>query len=260
MRRDPSQLPTGLRALVADDDPVSLRFLTEAIERLGGMAVGVANGRLAVQAATTRPFDVLLLDCRMPDGGGETLLAALRACGIVAPALATSAEVSPASRARLQAAGFVAVLEKPLSVAELARALAPYWPASASPAPAASHSAPPLDEAAALAAVYGDRQALCALRRLLAGELRALLAALATDAPRYDPQQFGERLHRLRAACGFCGATALASAAHAAQRAIAGADAQALGQALTALHAACSATLTALEADEPTLDSAAARR
>lgn len=70
-----------------------------------------------------------------------------------------------------------------------------------------------LDDDAALAAIGGNAEALHALRGLLAQELAALLAESANATPGASCSTWRENLHRLRASCGFCGATALAEAA-----------------------------------------------
>jgi hypothetical protein len=54
------------------------------------------------------------------------------------------------------------------------------------------------------------------LRSLLALELEALEHDLQSATP--DPRVLSERLHRLRASSGFCGAAALAAAAFACNR------------------------------------------
>ncbi len=236
--------------LVADDDPVSLAFLTDALRRLGCAPTAAAGGAEALREASSASFDLLLLDCRMPDLGGAALLAALREHGVAAPAMATSAELDPATNARLLDRGFVAVLEKPLTFAELERALRPYLPSSGgADAPMATPPTPALlDDASALAALGGSRDALRGLRQLLAGELRTLREQLDGDAARREPHQLGERLHRLRASCGFCGANALAAAAAALQRALE-ANVDDPAPLVAALRAATEATLAALETD-----------
>jgi two-component system OmpR family response regulator len=188
------------RALIADDDPVSLRFLAAALEQLGCEVVTTANATQAL-AATGPSIDLLLLDRRMPGMGGAELLAALRERGIRAPAIATSAEVDMAIESQLRAAGFIDVIAKPVGVARLHDALRRHLRATT--------SAPLFDEVTALAATGGDAEALRALRGLLADEL----AGIAEEMSRSDRAAQCERLHRLRASCGFCGAAALGDAA-----------------------------------------------
>lgn len=201
--------------LIADDDPVSLRFLAVALVQLGCEVVTVANGTGALAAAQAHRFDLLLLDRRMPDLGGAELLAAMRACGIATPAVATSAEMDLTIAAQLRSAGFVSIIEKPATLAQLQHAVSPHLHFYAKPATAASATATAalLDDGPALTAIGGDAAALHLLRGLLAQELAILSTELSQFDRCADPAALRERLHRLRASCGFCGAAALAEAA-----------------------------------------------
>jgi CheY-like chemotaxis protein len=201
--------------LIADDDPVSLSFLRTAIESVGCSALTAANGAQALMVAEANEVELLLLDLNMPDIGGPVLLQALRARGVAAPAIATSAGLTTAAATALLAAGFADTLEKPASMETIERLLRQYLalkpgvraslPAGASPA-----ALPILDDASALAAIGGDGDAMRALRSLFAQELEVLERDLQSAIP--DSRILSERLHRLRASSGFCGATALAAA------------------------------------------------
>lgn len=189
----------GPRVLIVDDDPVSLRFLAAAVVQSSAQAITAASGHAAL--AVSGAFDLLLLDRCLPDANGADLLRSLREHGCNAPAIATSAEIYPAAAADLRAAGFADVLEKPASMEQIRGLLARHLGRNV------------LDDASALAATGGDATAMRALRGLLAQELTQLQEDLRQDDLAARLQAFGERLHRLRAACGFCGATALATAA-----------------------------------------------
>jgi two-component system OmpR family response regulator len=203
------------RVLIADDDPVSLRFLAASVSQLGGDAVAVADGAAALAAAKGQSFDLMLLDRRMPGLGGAELLLALRTAGNVAPAIATSAEIDVAIATQLHGAGFVDIIEKPATWATLERVLGPHLHFSAGPLADATLETTTqlLDDGAALTAIGGDASALRALRSLLAQELSEVLSQSASMDPCTHPAFWRERLHRLRASCGFCGATAMAEAA-----------------------------------------------
>jgi CheY-like chemotaxis protein len=142
----------------------------------------------------------------LPDIDGVELLRALRERGIAAPAIATSAEIDVATANELYAAGFADVLEKPASVQSIIEIVVRHL----------SKAAPVLlNDIAALDSIGGDAHALRALRNLLARELEELEHNLIHGDLARNSAKLGERLHRLRASCGFCGASALA--AHAAQ-------------------------------------------
>ncbi|WP_049620922.1 response regulator [Frateuria defendens] len=205
----------ALRVLVADDDPASRRFLGDALRHLGLAAETCADGGAALALARGERFDLLLLDRRMPGGGAREVLGRLRgddaAASTASLAMATSAECSQAERRALLEAGFSEVLLKPCTVDDLRYVVALVRPEGR------PHAAL-LDDEAALAS-SGDLATLHALRGLLREELATLHREL--DRLGDDATGFAERLHRLRSACGFCGADALAVQAMRLQRQLA---------------------------------------
>lgn len=198
----PLPRPATPRVLVADDDPGSCRFLGDGLRSLGATVDICVNGEAALTRARTERFDLLLLDCRMPDSGAMHILTCLRrdaqAGSADSVAVATSAELTPDDRRRLLAASFSEVLLKPCTLDDLQRVLA------LAHGPEADGV---LDDGAALSS-SGDAATMRALRLLLREELAQLQREL--DGLARDPAAFGERLHRLRSSCGFCGAGALA--------------------------------------------------
>lgn len=67
----PRRSPTGIRILVAEDEPLSALALKAQLEALGHTVVGpAADGQEAVQLATDNHIDLALLDIRMPELGG----------------------------------------------------------------------------------------------------------------------------------------------------------------------------------------------
>lgn len=199
------------RVLVAEDDPASCRFLTDSLQRLGAQVSACTHGAEALMRARTQAHDLLLLDCRMPGAGAVDILATLRAepdaaCHATL-AVATTADDDAHVNAALLAAGFGAVLRKPCSAAQLRDVLMLV--------PHRRHASGVLDDGAGLTS-SGDATILLALRQLLRDELRVLDAQLAALA--HDRSELAERLHRLRASCGFCGTPELAAAAATLQR------------------------------------------
>jgi CheY-like chemotaxis protein len=194
-------------ALVADDDPGSCRFLCDGLRSLGVMVEACADGIAALEHARMRAFDLLLLDCRMPGAGALNILTRLRSDGHAESAdsiaVATTAELEAVERRKLLDAGFSDILLKPCTVSDLQRVLAlarPDFPASGEICV--------LDDRAALSTT-GDATTMRALRLLLREELALLDREL--DSQSRDLAAFGERLHRLRSSCGFCGATVLSA-------------------------------------------------
>lgn len=110
------------RVLVVDDEANIRLTLTEMLEAMGIEAVAVTSGREALAALTSRdgsPFDLVLLDLRMPGMGGMEVLrdAAVRVPGVPFVVVTAHGDVETAVEAmQAGAAGFV---EKPFTPAEI---------------------------------------------------------------------------------------------------------------------------------------------
>ncbi len=197
--------PSRAHVLVAEDDATSGRFFTDALETMHCRVDLVVTGADALATARANHYDLLLLDCRMPDFGAIRILSVLSAepdaASTGSTALATSAELDSAQRRHLRQIGFVDALAKPISLQTLTRTVDTWLPALPGPV---------LDDAAAISK-SGSVESVEALRQLFMRELSVLGSEL--DAQACRGHELSERLHRLLASCGFCGANALADAA-----------------------------------------------
>ncbi|MGH8174434.1 MAG: response regulator [Rhodanobacteraceae bacterium] len=210
--------------LVADDNPVSLRFLADAVTQIGVPCALANDGLEAAALAEREHFDLLLLDAQMPGLDGSQALARIRARpgpSRDAIALATTADANAATESMLLQAGFAEVVAKPVTLQALRAALSRHLPEIRGGSDAASPSDDEaLDERGALSAAGGNATIVTALRSLLVGELDALPAELADLETRGDAAGLRDRLHRLDASAGFCGAPALTRAGAALRAAI----------------------------------------
>ncbi len=59
-----------VRVLVAEDNPVNQKLATLLLEKLGFRADVAGNGREAVNMFDMLPYDLILMDCQMPDMNG----------------------------------------------------------------------------------------------------------------------------------------------------------------------------------------------
>jgi two-component system OmpR family response regulator len=224
-----SHLP---RVLIVDDDPVTLRFFEGALTRLADCVVAI-DAAAALTHSEANTFDLFIVDLNLPDMRGEQLLNRLRILHPSTRAIATSADVDAVVRKRTLAHGFDGIIEKPIALDALMTAVNKHLHRG--------DASTLLDDAVALQSLGGDRTSLTALRGLLVVELEAIYADTAT----FDRDELVARLHRLRASCGFCGATALASAAASLQQSL---QASALVDraAVDRFFELCGATATAL--------------
>jgi CheY-like chemotaxis protein/HPt (histidine-containing phosphotransfer) domain-containing protein len=148
------------RLLLVEDNEVNQMVASEVL-RLEGYDVTVAaNGRLAVDAVRQHQFDLILMDCQMPEMDGFEATAAIRALerdgtrGRI-PIIALTANALSGDRDRCLAAQMDGYVTKPIDaphmletirsfIAKTGAAAAPH---SAAPAPAAENteSDPPID-------------------------------------------------------------------------------------------------------------------
>ncbi|WP_300162188.1 PAS domain S-box protein [Solidesulfovibrio sp.] len=126
-RSPPPTLPP-LRVLVADDHRVNREILEKWLWRRGHEAVAASDGRQALEAVTATPFDLVLMDIRMPGLSGLEAARAVRALPDPRRAsvyiAAVTAHAMPGDRERFLAAGLDDYLSKPVAQAELDRVLA----------------------------------------------------------------------------------------------------------------------------------------
>jgi signal transduction histidine kinase len=117
-----------LRILVAEDAPVNQTVIRRLLQKEGHDVTVVENGRLAVAAATSEPYDVVLMDVQMPEMDGLAATEAIRAgetaSGARVPIVALTAHALGGDRERCLAAGMDGYLTKPVRREELARVLA----------------------------------------------------------------------------------------------------------------------------------------
>jgi len=194
--------------LLVEDDPVSALFLSATLDALPAR-VRIAED-CAQALAAAGPFDLWLIDANLPDGSGTALLQHLRMADASAGALAHTADATSATRERLLQAGFADVLVKPLSAQTLLDAVRAALGHEGGGAPPAR---PDWDEAAALAALAGNREHVATLRQLFLSELPATRTVCLEAFARADDAALRAQLHRLQASCGFAGAAALADIA-----------------------------------------------
>ena len=235
------------RVLVVDDNPLSLRFFEDALAALGIECTTASGGGEAIRIAAGSRFDLLLIDARMPDMDGARVLSEIRGGGGASrdtPAWASTA-ASPSAHPALGAAGFDAVLQKPISLRELRVALAAYLPRR--DLHGSNSASACLDDPRALAVAGDDETIVRALRGLLLLELDGVPGEFRDMSERHDVRGMAERLHRLAASAGLCGAVALERAVAALGDALDG-DPRTRDAALTRLLAACVETQQSISA------------
>jgi two-component system sensor histidine kinase/response regulator len=219
----------GLRVLVAEDNAVNQRVAVGLLERQGHHVVAVGNGRAALQALESKPFDVVFMDIEMPELDGFEATAVVRerekeirngirpvpagSAYAVAragdrriPIIALTAHAMKGMEERCLAARMDGYLSKPLRSDMIDTMLARLAPELAGPAstevPAAAETLAAVDHPAALRSVGGDASLLADVMRVFLEDCPARLADLRGAVASRDAEHLQRAAHAIKGAVG----------------------------------------------------------
>ncbi len=128
----PSVPPKSTRILLAEDMEVNQFVVTETLAREGYTCDIVSNGREAIAAVSKNRYDIILMDCQMPEMSGFEATAAIRAlekqsgAGARAAIIALTANAVKGDRERCLAAGMDDYLTKPMNPGKLIQTVEGY--------------------------------------------------------------------------------------------------------------------------------------
>jgi CheY-like chemotaxis protein len=133
----PLLLPAGLRVLLAEDNVVNQKVAARMLEKMGARVDVANNGLEAVRMCLQFRYDLILMDCQMPEMDGYAAtreirrLQALSASPSGIPIIALTANTLEGDRERCLEAGMSDFLGKPLRQQELLGLLLRHLPAGA---------------------------------------------------------------------------------------------------------------------------------
>jgi len=118
-----------IRILVAEDNPVNQKVAQAMLKKMGLQSDVVANGQEAVNALQTIPYDLVLMDCQMPEMDGFEATRGIRngASGVINPSvpiIAMTAATMQGDKEKCIRAGMNDFIAKPVLKRELAEMLA----------------------------------------------------------------------------------------------------------------------------------------
>ena len=125
------------RVLVAEDNVVNQVVVSSMLESLGVTCQIAENGRVAVDRLQTDCFDLLFMDCQMPEMDGFSATAAIREHECTSrqakklPIVALTANAVAGDRERCLAVGMDDYLSKPFTREQLSNVLARWLPQDA---------------------------------------------------------------------------------------------------------------------------------
>ena len=134
-RLEPMAANLQAHVLLVEDNPVNQELALHMLEVLGCRAVVVNHGRAALEALDRTAFDLILMDCQMPEMDGFEATAEIRrreaagSNGRRIPIVALTAGAVGGDREKCLAAGMDDYVTKPFSLDQLERALRRWLPA-----------------------------------------------------------------------------------------------------------------------------------
>jgi signal transduction histidine kinase/CheY-like chemotaxis protein len=123
----PAPLPEtnleGCRVLLAEDNAVNQRVAVSILRKAGCDVEVAANGNACLDLALEGTFDIILMDCHMPEMDGYEATRSLRERGFRGPIIAVTAAATPEERNRCMESGMDDYLSKPFRPEDLARVI-----------------------------------------------------------------------------------------------------------------------------------------
>jgi PAS domain S-box-containing protein len=215
------------RILLVDDGHDNQRLLRMQLGDAGAVVVSAEDGQIAIDLATTQPFDLILMDMQMPLMDGYAATAELRRRGLKTPIIALTAYAMAEDRAKCLASGCDDYLSKPVNEATLFRTINQHL--GHDPAPndgvggEAVESQPPLRAACDSGAIRSNLANSPRMQTIipefvkgLSGEVRTMTDLLA----RNDLAALQKVVHQLRGASGGYGFDAVTDPAMRAEESI----------------------------------------
>ncbi|MDR4480049.1 MAG: response regulator [Nitrospira sp.] len=236
-------VPLRAHILLTEDNPTNREVTLGMVDVLGCTVTMADNGCDALEAASQTAFDLILMDCQMPEMDGFTATTAIRrqetdaADGRHVPIIALTANAMEGDRARCLAAGMDDYLAKPFTLSQLRAVLTQWLPPGqtaatdaeqptaleATPATPPSNAPTPPVAADVDKTAWAEIQALQRpgrpdiLARVLAGYLedsRQLVEQIRSAVHAHDPVTLHQAAHRLKSSSAQLGAVATAAHCH----------------------------------------------
>ena len=185
------------------------------LAKLGHVVTIAVNGREAVAALAGHDFDLVLMDLQMPEMDGFQATAAIRSAeagtGRHIPIIALTAHAMKDDRDRCLAAGMDDFVSKPIQQDKLRKAIEDavlLVPEPAAAEPPNDAAGDPMDVAAALARVDGDRVFMGEMALMFLEDTPHLLAQIQEAVAAGDSAGLVAPAHTLKNWTGNCVASA----------------------------------------------------
>lgn len=225
------------RVLLVEDNSFNQTLIAHTLHTLGCEVDVVGSGREAVAAASSRAYEVVLMDCQMPEMDGLEATREIRRrepAGVHVPIIALTANALSGDREKCVAAGMDDYLSKPFSIVDL-RKTVKRWLAEPVPVIRTANAVEPplarivpaprlaatldLSRLQLLEAEAGSNEIVRELAQIFVRDAETRLRALDEAIAQGDAEALKRLGHALRGACGNLGAERMAELAAEIERA-----------------------------------------
>lgn len=214
-----------VRVLVAEDHELNRAFMRRLFQKLGVSHFAFAEtGKSALDQVAAGTFDIVLMDCHMPEMDGYTATEEIRKLAgpqHTVPIVAMTANAMSSDEERCVAAGMNAYISKPFEIGTFTRILSQWIRFDAAPVTPAPQATAGDEEAAnmeiLMASSLGDEKYLREMTNLFVETASTLVKELEGAITAPGTTAWNEHAHGLKGAAGIIGAQKLhrlATAAH----------------------------------------------
>ena len=209
---------TPVRILLAEDNSVNQKVALALLAKLGLCADTVGNGKEAVEALKKTPYDLVLMDCLMPEMDGYEATGLIRKMQEPLnriPIIAMTANAMKGDREKCIAAGMSDYLSKPVRVKQLAEVLdnwLPGIPSAEAPLPPAAPeqaSEECFDRSILLRLLAGDEKRCDRVLALFCDDVEERLGTLAEALAQGDCERVQRHALSLKEASANIGAVGI---------------------------------------------------
>jgi CheY-like chemotaxis protein/HPt (histidine-containing phosphotransfer) domain-containing protein len=256
----------ALRILVAEDNPVNQKVALRMLTKLGCRADVVGNGQEAVEAVRSVPYDMVFMDCNMPEVDGfeaTRLIREMEHNHKQTVIIAMTANALKGDKEKCLNAGMDDYIAKPVRPNELA-AMVNRWSGAQNPAPDVpvtvtvpasqssvdQYSGPAVDVARLdELAELGDEEDpewLASILEKFVEDASSRIVKLVVASEAGEATQLGQIAHALKGSCGNIGAAGMVTLCQQLQALGRSGSVQGAGDMITALEKEFGRVRTAL--------------
>ncbi|WP_306331687.1 two-component sensor histidine kinase BarA [Vibrio injensis] len=227
--REIDKLP--LTVMAVDDNPANLKLISALLQERVAEVITCSDGISAVEQATLRAFDIILMDIQMPHMDGVTACKAIKQLPLnsTTPIIAVTAHAMAGERDRLLKAGMDDYLTKPIEEHILQQVLVHWSPAhlthgveklplshhqaELNPTPSSPSTSMVIDWSLALKQAAGKEDLAKEMLQLLVNYLPDVIQVVnqAQQDDQYALDDLLHHIHKLHGSCSYSGTPSLKS-------------------------------------------------